>query len=243
MSPIPHILPTEHGYLLWGEYSELGPYDSHPEALNSMLAEWRLKPFRARLQVSPAILSAGARSTRPVPRRNERMYRKIAAVTRAIDPYRPYIDTSGYFHVYGLGDIYDVHDYEQRPEEFAKHFAPLAGAEGRLFSNYADHGENAYPAGKPFFVSEFGGTHWNIDEKGMAGWGYGEAPKSLEEFYGRFEALISMLLDNPNICAFCYTQLTDVMQEKNGIYSFDRREKFDAERLRSIMGRKAAIED
>jgi hypothetical protein len=44
------------------------------------------------------------------------------------------------------------------------------------------------------------------------------------------------------MCAFCYTQLTDVMQEKNGIYSFDRREKFDAERLYKIMTKKAAIE-
>ena len=51
-----------------------------------------------------------------------------------------------------------------------------------------------------------------------------------------------MLLDNSKMCAFCYTQLTDVFQEKNGIYAFDRRAKFDAEKLRKIMTRKAAIE-
>jgi len=55
--------------------------------------------------------------------------------------------------------------------------------------------------------------------------------------------LIDTLLDNPKICAFCYTQITDVMQEKNGIYSFTRKAKFDTERLRKINTRKAAIED
>lgn len=227
------------GYLLWGEYPNWGLDDSRPESLNSMLAEW-LEAME-RDYSSPAIIG-WCPFNETNPRRNERLYRTVAAVTRAIDPYRPYIDTSGYFHVYGLSDIYDVHDYEQRTDEFAKHYAPLASGEGKVFTNFGDHRQNDYPAGKPFFVSEFGGAHWDIDNDGTKGWGYGDAPKSIDEFYARFEVLITTLLDNPGICAFCYTQLTDVMQEKNGIYSFDRREKFDAERLYKIITRKAAIE-
>jgi beta-glucuronidase len=41
---------------------------------------------------------------------------------------------------------------------------------------------------------------------------------------------------------YCYTQLTDVFQEHNGIYYFDRRPKFDLERIRRIQARRAAIE-
>ena len=41
---------------------------------------------------------------------------------------------------------------------------------------------------------------------------------------------------------YCYTQLTDVYQEQNGIYSFDRSAKFDAARLRAAQARAAAIE-
>jgi hypothetical protein len=41
---------------------------------------------------------------------------------------------------------------------------------------------------------------------------------------------------------FCYTQLTDVEQELNGIYKYDRSEKFDSEILYKINSRKAAIE-
>ena len=44
------------------------------------------------------------------------------------------------------------------------------------------------------------------------------------------------------MCAYCYTQLTDVFQEKNGIYAFDRRVKFDLARLHEIQSHKAAIE-
>ena len=41
---------------------------------------------------------------------------------------------------------------------------------------------------------------------------------------------------------YCYTQLTDVYQEQNGIYSFDRSAKLDAARLHAAQTRAAAIE-
>ena len=97
--------------------------------------------------------------------------------------------------------------------------------------------------GQPFFNSEFGGIKWNpatADSK--ASWGYGDTPKSLEEFYSRFEALCNVLLDNPLMFGYCYTQLTDVFQEQNGIFFFDRSAKFDLKRLKRIQTKKAAIE-
>ena len=33
---------------------------------------------------------------------------------------------------------------------------------------------------------------------------------------------------------FCYTQITDVEQEKNGVYYYDRRPKFDAAKWKAI---------
>jgi len=102
------------------------------------------------------------------------------------------------------------------------------------------------PQGPPFFVSEFGGTWWNPDAVADAtrerSWGYGDAPKTIEEFYRRFEGLCGALLDNPTMFGYCYTQLTDVYQEQNGIYTFDRRAKFDPARLRAIQRKTAAIE-
>ncbi len=65
---------------------------------------------------------------------------------------------------------------------------------------------------------------------------------AIEEFYQRFEGLCNTLLDNECMFGYCYTQLTDVFQEQNGIYRFDRRPKFDLDRLKAVQTRKAAIE-
>ena len=229
--PYVSYFADKHGYLLWGEYPNWGLDDSRPEALNSMLAEWIEAVERD--YSSPAIIG-WCPFNETGPRRNERLYRTVAAVTRAIDPYRPYIDTSGYFHVYGLGDIYDVHDYEQRPEVFAEHCA-AAGKEARC-SPILRPQRKRLSRGHAFFVSEFGGTHWNIDQDGMEGWGYGDSPKSLEEFYA-FRVAYLDTADNPNICVLPHAAHRRHAGE-NGIYSFDRREKFDAERLRKIMAAK-----
>jgi hypothetical protein len=67
-------------------------------------------------------------------------------------------------------------------------------------------------------------------------------PSIIEEFYERFEGLCAALLDDPNMFGYCYTQLTDVFQEQNGIYGFDRSKKFDMDRIRRAQTRPAAIE-
>ena len=65
-------------------------------------------------------------------------------------------------------------------------------------------------------------------------WGYGDAPKTLDEFYTRLEALTDVILSFDHICGYCYTQLTDVEQEQNGIYNYDRTLKFDMDKIRKV---------
>lgn len=222
------------GYLLWDEFPNWGLDESNPAALLSIMPEWLTEIERDYNHPSVVGWCPFNETGR---NRNKDLFRVMYQATRALDPMRPIIDTSGYVHV--ITDIYDVHNYDQNPESFAKAFEPLITGEGRPFINNPDH--ETYE-GQPYFVSEFGGTYWNIDEDPSAAWGYGQAPKSLDEFYARFKGLVDVLLDNPKMCAFCYTQLTDVYQEKNGMYAFDRRAKFDAEKLHAIMSRTAAIE-
>jgi len=96
-------------------------------------------------------------------------------------------------------------------------------------------------------VDEYGGALWRPGTAAApaksGGWGYGKAPGSIDEVYHRIEGLTAVLTQHPYISGFCYTQLTDVEQEQNGIYTYDRQPKFDAERLRAIFGAPAAIED
>ena len=77
----------------------------------------------------------------------------------------------------------------------------------------------------------------------ISGWGYGNAPKTEEEFLTRLKGLTDVLLDNECMLGYCYTQLTDVEQEQNGLYTYDRRPKFPPEVIHPIFSRKAAIED
>ena len=82
-----------------------------------------------------------------------------------------------------------------------------------------------------------------MDEQGNA-WSYGQAALTLEEFYERYRGLTHALLDNPCIMGFCYTQLTNVEQEQNGLYTYaDRTPKFDISVIAEINRKPAAIEE
>lgn len=169
--------------------------------------------------------------------------RGMFLATKAMDQTRPVIDASGYSHRVVETDVYDSHNYEQDPAVFAASMAGLA--DGKPYMNTAPDGTvwSVGYAGQPYFCSEFGGIWWSPgDEQGTESWGYGRAPATEQEWYERFGGLIDPLLDNPLMFGYCYTQLTDVFQERNGIYRADRGPKFDAARLRKIQTRPAAFE-
>ena len=133
------------------------------------------------------------------------------------------IDTSGYVHV--ETDVYDVHDYDQNPDTFIARYQPLAeGGEARR--NFP-RDDAPYRPGQPYFVSEYGGIWWNPGQRDSVGWGYGDRPRSEEDFLERYRRLTEYLLQHPKMCGFCYTQLTDVEQEVNGLHTYHREPKFD----------------
>lgn len=161
----------------------------------------------------------------------------IYHTTKAIDTTRPCIDSSGHYHV--TTDIFDIHDYEQNVDTFRSHYAAMAEG-GAVYNNFPNR--QTY-GGQPYMVTEYGGILWSAS--GEKGWGYGNAPATVEEFADRYVGLTGVLLENPKICGFCYTQLYDVEQEKNGLYTYHREKKFSQEiydRLKDAMKAKAVIE-
>lgn len=172
--------------------------------------------------------------------------------TRAADPTRPVIDASGYSHRVRDAQVWDSHDYEQDPDLFKENHAGLA--EGNPYTNTLDGATVSLPyAGQPFFVSEYGGIWWNSDEMDRpqkeaddptrdTSWGYGERVSSTEEWLERYRRLTETLLGNPHMFGYCFTQLTDTFQEENGIYDFQRKPKFDIEKIREVQVQKAAYE-
>lgn len=174
--------------------------------------------------------------------------------TKGIDPTRPVVDASGYSHRVRGADVWDSHNYEQDPAAFADQVGHLA--EGRAHENAGPvSGRSGRPAawsvpyqGQPYFVSEYGGIWWNPEAAEVSGddrsesWGYGQRVRDEEEFQQRFRGLTDVLLDDPLMFGYCYTQLTDVFQEENGIYRFDRSRKLDVARVAAVQRRTAAYE-
>ena len=224
------------GYLVWGEYPDWGLDHSEPENIYAILPEW-MEEIKRDFN-HPAIVGWCPRNETG-DRKGRKQYdpsiSMVYDVTKAMDPTRPCIDTSGNFHV--KTDIFCVHDYEQDPAVFKANYDRLM-TEGYLYDRCKKR--QTY-GGQPTFVSEYGGIRWAKEEK--EGWGYGEDAADEEAFFRRYKALADALLDNSRMFGLCYTQLTDVEQEQNGLYTYDRRAKFDTRRLYEIMSRKAAIEE
>lgn len=227
------------GYLVWGEYPNWGLNISKADALCTYLPEW-LESVKRDFN-HPAIIGwCPLNETWDFEgkKQDDRVLSGVYLATKAVDPTRPVIDTSGNYHV--ITDIYDVHNYEQDPEKWASF--------GKAEDWYDRYDQCAFTPGRksrqhyegqPYFMSEYGGTWWNAEAaaamRAQAGcersvsWGYGNRPMTEMEAGTRIAALTRTLLEDPKICAFCYTQLTDVEQEQNGLYYYDRTPKFSEE--------------
>ena len=244
------------GYLIWGEFGDWGcgghgGSSDHQKPGAAYITQW-LEAL-ARDYSHPSIIGWC-----PLNETWQKIGDEITVLddvthgmylaTKAMDTSRPVLDTSGYAHRVRGADIYDSHDYIDEKDyevgiaKFQKRHAGMA--EGVVHKNDGTNWSVAYE-GQPYFVSEFGGFKWVLEsEQALAdtSWGYGGGPTSLEDFYRRFGDVCNILLDNPHMFGYCYTQLTDIYPELNGIYTFDRRLKFDAARLKAIQTRRAAIE-
>ncbi len=206
-----------HGYLVWGEYGNWGADIARLDAWKAFLPEWI--EIVTRDFCHPAIIGWCPLNETQGNQDND-FVRALAALTRAMDSTRLYIESSGWTHIEGLADLIDSHDYTQEPAEFAKRIA-----------------ENPST-----FVSEYGGIRWEAGDTLHNSWGYGNAPKTPEEFIERFRGLSEAILGNARIGGLCYTQLTDVEQEQNGLYTYSRVPKFDPAIFHSILTQPAAAE-
>ena len=242
------------GYLVWGEFGDWGFDGSHlPYAEQAfcqpaatLITQWLEaleRDYSHPSLIGWCAVNESGRRYYPTPDNitalDDALHGCFLAA-KAADRTRPVLDSSGWAHRVREADVYDTHDYEQDPEKFAEHYKDLYNH--AAYSNMYDIGLGYN--GQPFFNSEFGGIRWNPAKvNGDSSWGYGQPPQTLEEFYKRFEGLVSVLLDDERMFGYCYTQLTDVFIEENGIYYFDRTPKFDLQKIYDIQSRAAAYEE
>lgn len=223
------------GYLVWGEYPNWGLDHAAHKTLESVLPEW-LEVIERDFN-HPSIIGWCPFNETTI-NQNPELLRIIFRATKQYDPTRPVIDTSGYVHV--ETDIYDSHNYEQNPADFKAAFETYKDGKD-VWKNFPDN--DAKYSGQPYFVSEYGGIWWNPGQQDEKAWGYGNRPKTEKEFIERYKGLTEILLFDKNMFGFCYTQLTDVEQEVNGLYTYSRKPKFSPKLIKEINIQKAAIEE
>ena len=218
------------GYLVWAESPSWGlDYNNEGLAHRNFLSEWA--EIVVRDLNHPSIIAWTPLNETfyfKNPLAHRRLHKNAYEICRMLDPSRPVNDASGYIHY--MTDLWTVHTYVQDPDKLAQQ---LELKDGMPFRNYPQY-ESEY-SGQPYLVDEYGGIKWVVGQEfSEISWGYGNAPKTIEEFYSRLEGLTDVILGFDHICGYCYTQLTDVEQEQNGIYNYDRTPKFDMEKIRAV---------
>jgi beta-galactosidase/beta-glucuronidase len=230
-----HYWADKLGYLTWGESASWGSNMNDEMASRNFIPEWREVVVRDRNHPSIIIWTPFNETwERPDDeeggRVHDRLITNIYDLTKSLD-YRPVHDSSGGYHV--KTDIWSKHNYEQDSAKLIE--SQTIKEEGKV-PTFRSEVEVAYE-GQPYFLDEYGGIKWVIEQFAENTWGYGEGPKSLDEFYTRLEALTDVILSFDYISGYTYTQFTDVEQEQNGIFNYDRTAKFDPERLKAVFGK------
>ncbi len=236
------------GYMVWAEGAGGIALDT-AEATELMLPEW-MEIVNSHYNHPSVVGWCPFNETYHELVLHEECHKVLYRITKALDTYRPVIDASGGMHY--ETDMFDVHDYEQDPAKLAEYLKPMLTDSGYYHSPIPRYrGRSPIRIeeyrGQPYWVSEYGGTFWNpkVVNDGKKAWGYGKAPRTEEEFAARYEGLTEVLLSHPRVCGFCYTQLTDIEQEQNGLYFYDRTRKFTDriyDRIRAVNQKTARIE-
>lgn len=156
----------------------------------------------------------------------------MVAITKSVDTTRPVVDNDGWEHT--NGDLLTIHDYSPRGEMLRMHLGSmdailaLRPAQRALFV-----GRHAY-AGQPILLSEFGGVKLVPGTEAQHSWGYCEAD-SCAAFAGKLRELFDAVRACPLVDGYCYTQLTDVETEQNGLLTYDRTPKLPLETICAIL--------
>ncbi len=230
------------GYMVFDEAGNWGLNASEPMNVYNFLPEWIEEMERD--MCHPSVIGwCPFNETWDVDgrRQSNELMELVYNTTYAIDASRVIVTNSGSYPC-PKNDAHDVHDYEQDVEKFTENYAHIKEGKVNCQLMRDNPRRQSFDTTKPVFVSEYGGIKWVIDEDATA-WGYGKSVTTEDEFFARLKGLTDALLDNEDIFAYCYTQLTDVEQEQNGLLTYDRRPKFPAEHLCEIFGRKAVIEE
>lgn len=219
------------GFLVWGEMANSYAYSR--KYVNRMTREWMemiKRDYNHPSIVAWTPLNESWGVDGIMNNKNEQAHAAAMYwLTKSLDQTRPVVSNDGWDHV--ETDLLTIHDYEYRREILANRYSSLENILAARPSGRGLFARGLHYNGQPIIVSEFGGISYQKSE--WTGWGYSSATSD-EDFIERYYNVISPLLESPIVQGFCYTQITDVEQEINGLLTYARQPKVNLSIIKSI---------
>ena len=234
--PYFYYYAEELGFLVWAEMPSA--YTFCDREVKAITAEWQeivnvAKNFTSVIAYVPLNESWGAREIK-TNKSQQNFARSLYYLTKSLDDTR-LVSTNDGFENIEESDILSIHDYEiKSAEEFPiKYNGNYDGMHPQGWALFADG--HSYK-GQPVLFTEFGGIAFVNEANGEA-WGYGNGAKNADDLCERLEQLIKGIAKT-EFQGYCYTQLTDVQLEVNGLLYADRTPKVELDKLRKIFENK-----
>lgn len=224
------------GLLVWSEMPAV--YEYSEEGAENLRREWAQAVLRDRnhpciIAWVPVNESWGVDQLREeVNPQAEAHLMALYYQTKSLDATRLVVSNDGWQHA--KTDMVTIHEYTQDADDFRARY--LRFRENRhmaAFSHRLPILLPGYDVGNAaILVTEFGGV--KVQAQNAEGWGYGEAVSDYEGLLERIGQLVDAILDQPEVVGYCYTQLTDVQQEVNGLLDYNHVPKIEPTRFKEV---------
>lgn len=221
------------GLLVWGEIGSAYVYSR--EYAGRMYAEWMEAVERdynhpCIVAWTPLNESWGVQEIK-VDRYQQAHCNALMHLTKSIDTSRVVMDNDGWEHT--CGDLLTIHDYSPAGETLKNHFGSLESVLAMTPGGRSLFADGYSYQGQPILVTEFGGVKYAPQSDLARSWGYC-VENDLQAYTRKYAELTQAILESPLVQGYCYTQLTDVENEENGLLTYHREIKIPLDTIRKI---------
>ena len=221
------------GLLVWGELPS--SYDFTPEGQRMLLSE--MQAFVKRDYNHPCIVtwipfneSWGVHQI--VGEAKQKAFVKAGYhLLKSLDQTRLVGSNDGWEQI-GLTDFCGIHDYDITPSNFEKRYGNIEETMRGSVNFKPVYAKGERYSGVPILITEMGGVKLKRD----GGWGYSSDIDGESAMVEYLRGIMAAIRSHDKLRGFCYTQLTDVQQETNGLLNGEREPKVPMETLKEIFG-------
>lgn len=226
------------GFIVWGECAAAAIYNN--DAVGRQMIEWT--DILKRDYNHPCIITwVPINESWGVPnisfdRCQQHFSQTMYHYIHSLDQTRLVISNDGWaatetdilaIHNYSHGEEQEIQKYEYFKDSLSTRHKLLT----RAASPWPMFARGFSYQDQPILLTEFGGI--GFDVSGQPGWGYTTAGNE-EVFVNSYKHIMDAVFASTGLWGFCYTQLTDVEQEINGLLTYERKPKCDLEKIREI---------